>query len=71
MKPGSRWGDPFILVGSSYPYAERGRPPGWLFSAMAGGMAFGSPLGVLLIPIVGWRGLFPIVGVVGLFVLVL
>lgn len=25
------------LVGSLYPYAERGRPLGWLFSAMAGG----------------------------------
>jgi predicted MFS family arabinose efflux permease len=59
------------LVGSLYPYAERGRPLGWLFSAMAGGMAFGSPLGVLLIPLVGWRGLFLIVGAAGLLVLAL
>jgi predicted MFS family arabinose efflux permease len=59
------------LVGSLYPYAERGRPLGWLFSAMAGGMAFGSPLGVLLIPLVGWRGLFLVVGVAGLAVLFL
>lgn len=59
------------LVGSIYPYAERGRPLGWIFSAMAGGMAFGSPLGVLLIPLLGWRGLFFVVGVVGLTVLVL
>jgi predicted MFS family arabinose efflux permease len=60
-----------VLVGSLYPYAERGRPLGWLFSAMAGGMAFGSPLGVLLIPLVGWRGLFLVVGAVGLAVLAL
>ena len=59
------------LVGSLYPYAERGRPLGWLFSAMAGGMAFGSPLGVLLIPLVGWRGLFLVVGAAGLLVLAL
>ena len=59
------------LVGSLYPYAERGRPLGWLFSAMAGGMAFGSPLGVLMIPLVGWRGLFLVVGAAGLLVLAL
>ncbi|OTP67419.1 MFS transporter [Caballeronia sordidicola] len=59
------------LVGSLYPYQERGRPLGWLFSAMAGGMAFGSPVGVILIPLVGWRGLFLVVGAAGLAVLVM
>ena len=30
------------LLGDLFPYAERGRPMGWMFGAMAGGMAFGS-----------------------------
>lgn len=34
-------------------------------------MAFGSPLGVILIPLVGWRGLFLVVGGVGFLVLIL
>lgn len=53
------------LVGRLYSYEQRGRPLGWLFGAMAGGMAFGSPLGALLVPFIGWRGLFVIVGVAG------
>jgi predicted MFS family arabinose efflux permease len=60
------------LVGRLFPYEQRGRPLGWLFGAMAGGMAFGSPLGAMLVPIIGWRGLFVVVGVAGaglLFVL--
>src|SRR5579883_1294341 len=52
------------LMGDLFPYEKRGRPLGWLFGAMAGGMAFGSTFGVLLEPIVGWRSLF--VGVGGL-----
>ena len=46
------------LMGDLFPYERRGRPLGWLFGAMAGGMAFGSTLGVILEPIVGWRMLF-------------
>ncbi|MBI2882953.1 MAG: MFS transporter [Candidatus Methylomirabilis oxyfera] len=46
------------LMGDLFPYAQRGRPLGWLFGAMAGGMAFGSTMGVLLEPFVGWRMLF-------------
>jgi predicted MFS family arabinose efflux permease len=57
------------LVGTSYSYTERGRPLGWLFGAMAGGMAFGAPLGVVLVPFVGWRGLFLGVAVAGLALL--
>jgi predicted MFS family arabinose efflux permease len=53
------------LVGRLFPYEERGRPLGWLFGAMAGGMAFGSPLGAMLVPLIGWRGLFIAVGVAG------
>lgn len=34
-----------VLVGKLFPYEQRGRPLGWLFGAMAGGMAFGAPLG--------------------------
>src|ERR1700722_15638754 len=43
------------LLGDLFPYAERGRPIGWMFGAMAGGMAFGSSVGALLNPIIGWR----------------
>ncbi|CEG10189.1 L-galactonate transporter [Afipia felis] len=53
------------LVGRLYPYEQRGRPLGWLFGAMAGGMAFGSPLGAMIVPFVGWQGLFVLVGAVG------
>lgn len=46
------------LVGDLYPFRERGRPLGWLFGAMAGGMAIGSTVGVILEPFISWRGLF-------------
>ena len=46
------------LVGDLFPYEQRGRPLGWLFGAMAGGMAFGSTAGVLLEPFIGWRMVF-------------
>ncbi len=58
------------LVGRLFPYEQRGRPLGWLFGAMAGGMAFGSPLGALLVPLIGWRGLFVVVGLAGAGLLV-
>lgn len=57
------------LLGDLFPYAERGRPLGWLFAAMAGGMAFGSTAGVMLEPFLTWQGLF--LGVAGLSVVVL
>jgi predicted MFS family arabinose efflux permease len=60
-----------VLVGQLFPYEQRGRPLGWLFAAMAGGMAFGSPLGSILVPIIGWRGLFLAVGATGGIVLLL
>src|SRR5229473_8511220 len=53
------------MVGRLYPYEQRGRPLGWLFGAMAGGMAFGSPLGAMLVPFIGWQGLFTVVGAAG------
>lgn len=53
------------LVGRLYTYDQRGRPLGWLFGAMAGGMAFGSPLGAMLVPVIGWQGLFIVVGAAG------
>jgi predicted MFS family arabinose efflux permease len=52
------------LIGDLFPYEQRGRPLGWLFGAMAGGMAFGSTLGVVLAPFIGWRMLFVGVAVV-------
>ena len=60
-----------VLVGQLFPYAQRGRPLGWLFAAMAGGMAFGSPLGSILVPVIGWRGLFLAVSAAGGIVLLL
>ncbi|QIG49362.1 MFS transporter [Nordella sp. HKS 07] len=53
------------LVGRLYPYEQRGRPLGWLFGAMARGMAFGSPFGAMLVPFIGWQGLFLAVGAAG------
>lgn len=47
-----------MLIGDLFPYQERGRPIGWLFGAMAGGMACGSVAGVLLEPFISWQGLF-------------
>jgi len=41
------------LIGDLFPYQRRGRPLGWLFGAMAGGMAFGSTFGVVLEPFYG------------------
>jgi predicted MFS family arabinose efflux permease len=60
-----------VLVGILFPYEQRGRPLGWLFGAMAGGMAFGSTCGALLEPFVGWRGLFLIIGAAGVGILAL
>ena len=60
-----------VLVGRLFPYEQRGRPLGWLFGAMAGGMAFGSPLGAILVPFIGWQGLFLVVGAAGAGVLLL
>jgi predicted MFS family arabinose efflux permease len=57
------------LMGDLFPYEQPGRPLGWLFGAMAGGMAFGSTFDVLLEPFIGWRMLF--VGVAGLSAVVL
>lgn len=54
------------LIGALYPYEARGRPLGWLFGAMAGGMATGSTLGAVLEPALGWRGVFLAVGALSL-----
>jgi predicted MFS family arabinose efflux permease len=59
------------LVGRLYPYEQRGRPLGWLFGAMAAGMALGSPLGAILIPFIGGPGLFVMVGASGMLLLLL
>lgn len=59
------------LMGDFFPYEQRGRPLGWLFGAMAGGMAFGSTVGVILEPFVGWRMLFIGVALAGGLILCL
>jgi len=59
------------LIGTFFPLKERGRPLGWLFGAMAGGMAFGSIFGVMLEPVIGWRGVFLAVSACGFLSLML
>jgi len=59
------------LIGQLFPYEQRGRPLGWLFGAMAGGMAFGSTVGVLAEPLLGWRALFGGVALLGGVALIL
>lgn len=60
-----------VLVGRLFPYEERGRPLGWLFGAMAGGMAFGSPMGAMAVSFIGWRGLFLATAAAGVAALLL
>jgi predicted MFS family arabinose efflux permease len=43
------------LLADLFPYQQRGRALGWIFGAIAGGMAFGSTCGALLNPYLGWR----------------
>jgi predicted MFS family arabinose efflux permease len=57
------------LMGDLFPYEQRGRPLGWLFGAMAGGMAFGSTVGVVVEPFIGWRMLFVCVAFAGVMIL--
>ena len=59
------------LISDLFPYQERGRPLGWLFGAMAGGMAFGSSAGALLEPFITFRGLFVLVAGCGAVVLLI
>ncbi len=58
------------LFGDLFPYAERGRPIGWIFGAIAGGMAFGSTCGALLNDQVSWRWQFAVLALAmaGVFV---
>lgn len=51
------------LIGDLVPFERRGRALGWLFGAMAGGIAVGSTGGALAEPFVGWQGLFVTVAV--------
>jgi MFS family permease len=46
------------LIGDLVAFERRGRALGWLFGAMAGGIAVGSTGSTLAEPVVGWRGLF-------------
>jgi predicted MFS family arabinose efflux permease len=45
-------------IGDRYPYAIQGCPMGRMFGAIAAGIGFGSTLGPILNPIVGWRNEF-------------
>ena len=46
------------VVGDRYPYEVQGRPMGRMFGAIAAGIGFGSTLGPVLNPLVGWRNEF-------------
>lgn len=46
------------IVGDSFPYSIQGRPMGRMFGAITAGIGFGSTLGPILNPIVGWRNEF-------------
>jgi predicted MFS family arabinose efflux permease len=56
------------MIATMYPYEERGRPVGWVFGAIAGGMALGATCGPWLEPTLGWRGLFALVSALDLLV---
>ena len=58
------------FVGDAVPYRERGHALGWLFGAMAGGIAFGSTFGAVLEPFLSWQGLFLGVAVLTILVFV-
>lgn len=53
-----------VVVAKLFPYAERGRPLGWIFGAMAGGMALGAPLGVMLTTTIGWQGVMVLIAII-------
>lgn len=59
------------LMSALYPFEQRGRPLGWIFAAMSGGMAFGSTFGAILEPIIGWRLTFVGVSLLGVLVVAL
>jgi predicted MFS family arabinose efflux permease len=46
------------VVGDRYPYEVQGCPMGRMFGAIAAGIGFGSTLGPVLNPLVGWRNEF-------------
>ena len=46
------------IVGDRYPYAVQGCPMGRMFGGIAAGIGFGSTLGPMLNPLVGWRNEF-------------
>lgn len=52
-----------VVVAKLFPYTERGRPLGWIFGAMAGGMALGAPLGVMLTTSIGWQGVMVVIAI--------
>ena len=51
------------VVGDLYPFEKLGRAMGWMFGAIAGGMAFGATLGAWLNPYFGWRNEFVLLSV--------
>jgi len=58
------------LIGDLVVFERRGHALGWLFGAMAGGIAVGSTVGVLAEPVIGWSGLFLTVAAFGAVVAV-
>jgi predicted MFS family arabinose efflux permease len=57
------------LIGDLFAFRQRGRALGLIFSACAGGSAFGSTCGALLNPSLGWRGELWVLAAANAFVL--
>lgn len=57
------------LIGDVVPFQRRGRALGWLFGSIAGGTAAGASVGARLEPVLGWAGLFVLVGGIGALLL--
>ena len=58
------------LIADLVAFERRGRALGWLFGAMASGIAVGSTAGALAEPVIGWPGLFLVVAALGAVVAV-
>jgi len=50
------------IIGDHYPYVVQGRPMGGMFGAISTGIGFGSSLGPLLNPLLGWRNELRLLG---------
>ncbi|WP_324290004.1 MFS transporter [Myroides injenensis] len=55
-------------ISDTFAYHKRGHALGIFFGCMAGGTAFGACAGALVTSLIGWRGLFILVALIGLII---